>query len=669
MKPNDLPMTAMPVHRQVMHCDIETYSEASLSDAGAYRYAEDPTTELLLFAYTLDDESIQVIDLTTQGPLPGSIINSLLDPLILKLAHNASFERVVLSHYLMRLGRINSYLPPEDWGCTMNMANHLALAPSLEKLGEVVKLPEGLKKDAAGKRLIGRFCQPCRPTKANGMQTRNTALTHPEDWQNFAKYNQQDVLAEVAVYKRMSPFPLSAKEHRIAALDARINDRGLMLDSDLYQAAIELGDLRQEQVHDEIVKMTGISNPKSHVQLKEWFEVVEGRPVESLEKKEVPRLLKEFKTDIAKQVLNLRSELAKSSLKKYERMAACVMADHRTRGTFQYLGANRTGRWAGRGIQPHNFPRNNIDQLDFARQLVKEKAASEIEFYFGSVTEVLSQVLRTAIVAPDRFVIADLSAIESRVISWLASETWREEIFRGDGKIYEATAERMFSLPKGSVDKSSPYRSHGKTAELSLAYGGGINALIKYFEQQGIDHGLSDDELDAIVSNWRKANPKIVSFWHDLQRAAKSAIESRATTKVGPYLEVSVRSGMLLIRLPSGRYLHYAKPRLGMDERGRQNIYFQGVKDRTWQNIKTWGGTLAENVVQAVARDVLSEGLLRADASGLKIVGHVHDEIIVESDSDNDLKILESAMADPIDWAPGLPLAVEGFCAPYYMKA
>jgi DNA polymerase len=665
MKPNDLPMTAMPVHRQVMHCDIETYSEASLSDAGAYRYAEDPTTELLLFAYTLDDESIQVIDLT-QGSLPESIIDLLLDPLTLKLAHNASFERVVLSHYLMRLGRINNYLPPEDWGCTMNMANHLALAPSLEKLGEVVKLPEGLKKDAAGKRLIGRFCQPCRPTKANGMQTRNTALTHPEDWQNFAKYNQQDVLAEVAVYKRMSPFPLSAKEHRIAALDARINDRGLLLDSDLYRAAIELGDLRREQVHDEIVAMTGVANPNSHVQLKAWFEAVEGRTVESLGKQEVSSLLKEFKTDIAKQVLNLRSELAMSSLKKYEKMAACVMADGRTRGTFQYLGANRTGRWAGRGIQPHNFPRNNFEQLGFARQLVKEKAADEIALYFGSVSDTLSQVLRTAIVAPDLFVIADYSAIESRAVSWLSSETWREEVFRGDGRIYEATSERMFNLPRGSVTKDSPYRNYGKVAELALAYGGGAAAL----EVMGAKAaGLRDEQLDEIKTSWRKANPKIVSLWWDLEKAAKAAIESRATTKVGPYLEVSLRSGMLMIRLPSGRHLHYAKPRLDIDEYGRSVISFQGVEGVNWQSIRTWGGKLTENVVQAVSRDVLAEGLLRADAAGLKIVAHVHDEIIVESDNDNDLKTLESAMADPIDWAPGLPLAVEGFCAPYYMKA
>ena len=665
MKPNDLPMTAMPVQRQVMHCDIETYSEASLSDAGAYRYAEDPTTELLLFAYTLDDKSIQVVDLT-QGPLPELIIDLLLDPHTLKLAHNASFERVVLSHYLMRLGRINRYLPPEDWGCTMHMANHLALAPSLEKLGEVVQLPEDLKKDSAGKRLIGRFCQPCRPTKANGMQTRNTALTHPEDWQNFTTYNQQDVLAEVAVYKRMSPFPLSAKEQRIAALDARINDRGLLLDSDLYRAAIELGDLRREQVHDEIVAMTGVANPNSHIQLKTWFEAVEGRTVESLGKQEVSSLLKEFKTDIAKQVLNLRSELAMSSLKKYEKMAACVMSDGRTRGTFQYLGANRTGRWAGRGIQPHNFPRNNLEQLGFARQLVKEKAADEIALYFGSVSDALSQVLRTAIVAPDLFVIADYSAIESRVVSWLAGETWREEVFRGDGKIYEATAERMFNLPKGSVTKDSPYRNYGKVAELALAYGGGVAAL----EVMGAKAaGLGDDQLEEIKTSWRKANPRVVNLWWDLEKAAKAAIDSRATTKVGPYLEVSLRSGMLMIRLPSGRHLHYAKPRLDIDEYGRSVISFEGVEGAGWQSIRTWGGKLTENVVQAVSRDVLAEGLLRADTAALKVVGHVHDEILVESDNDNDLKTLESAMADPIDWAPGLPLAVEGFCAPYYMKA
>jgi DNA polymerase len=664
MKPNDLPMTAMPVHRQVMHCDVETSSEVLLVH-GAYRYGQDCSTKILLVAIQLNDQPVQVFD-NTAAPLPEWIIDRLLDPFTKKLAHNAQFERILFSNYLMRLGRINSYLPPEDWVCTMNMANHLALAPALDKLCEVIQLPDELKKDPAGKRLIAKFCQPCKPTKANGMRTQNSAITDPDDWEKFKVYNRQDVTAEIAVYERMKPFPLSAKEQQIAALDARINDRGLLLDMDLCRAAIELGDSRREFVHDQIVSITSVPNPNSHIQIKEWLERIEGRAIESLDKKAIPDLLKELKTDAAKKVIGLRSELAMSSLKKYEKMVACVMSDGRTRGTFQYLGANRTGRWAGRGIQPHNFPRNNLDELDFARRLVKEKAADDIQIFFGSISEVLIQVLRTAIVAPDLFVISDYSAIESRVVSWLAGESWREEVFRGDGKIYEATAERMFNLPKGSVTKDSPYRNYGKVAELALAYGGGASAL----EVMGAKAaGLRDNQLEEIKTSWRKANPKIVNLWWDLEKAAKAAIESRATTKVGPYLEVSLRSGMLMIRLPSGRHLHYARPRLDIDEYGRSVISFQGVEGANWQSIRTWGGKLTENVVQAVSRDVLAEGLLRADAAGLKIVGHVHDEIIVESDSDNDLKILESAMADPIDWAPGLPLAVEGFCAPYYMKA
>ncbi|RYC97889.1 DNA polymerase [Facklamia hominis] len=650
----------------VLNIDIETYSEADLPKVGVYRYADDPSFDILLFSYALDGGEVTCIDLT-KDKLPQNLVKALLDPKVTKKAYNAQFERVCLSHYLFNEGFIDHFdwLDPSQWQCTMIHALSLGLPGSLGRCASYLKVME--QKDQAGTQLINYFSKPCKKTKKNGGRTRNLPEHDPEKWADYVKYNIQDVKTEMAIAKRLEALAVPDFEWEMWHLDQQINDRGVELDMALAESAVEVMEKRSHKNLRRMQDLTGLRNPNSVAQLTDWLEA-EGYPYDNLRKGNVEKALEEGKlSPKVKEVLDLRLANSNTSTKKYIVMEEAVCQDGRIRGLLQFYGASRTGRWAGRLLQVQNLPRNYLKSIGLARQLVKEKEVEAIELIFDELPEVLKQLLRTGIVAEEgrHFVISDYSAIEARVIAWLAGEEWAIQAFRDHGKIYEATANQMFNLG-GIENVTKSYRQRGKVATLALGYQGGVGALKA---MGALDMGIPEEDLQPLVDSWRKANPNIVNFWYDVDKKAKATVVDGLSRRTASgRIRFSKEKGFLRIQLPSGRYISYPRPKLA-DGRFGQVIEFEGQGLRVGiEKIETYGGKLVENIVQATARDILAEGIKRIEKKGYPIVFHVHDEVVVEAPLDVHTEELNQLLATNPTWAEGLPLGAAGFETEYYMK-
>ncbi len=659
----------------VLSIDIETYSDIDLKKSGVYRYAEAENFDVLLFGYAFDDEPIKVIDLASGEKLPADVETALFDETVIKTAFNANFERVCLSKLFWRR------LPPEQWQCTQVLALTLGLPQSLEEVGRVLCLAEDKQKSRAGASLIRFFSVPQkrRKTENEGSlfsenpkhQYRNMPQDHPEKWAEFKAYCAQDVEAERAIRQRLLKLSsISEFERRLWYLDQKINDYGVMVDQTLVKHAIRCDRKYQKQLENEAFELTKLDNPKSVNQLKAWLFETEGMEVESLNKDTVPNLLKQTDNTKVQRVLEIRQELAKTSVKKYEAMARSVCCDSRIRGLYQFYGANRSGRWAGRQVQVQNLPQNKLKDLDLARRLLRSGNYEALELLFDSVPDVLSQLIRTTIIAgkDKRFIVADFSAIEARIIAWLAEEEWRMEVFRTHGKIYEASASKMFKVPIEEITKDNPLRQKGKIAELALGYGGSVGALIN---MGALKMGLVEDELPGLVKTWRAANPKITSLWWEVEEAAMTAIQDgRETSLRYNRLIFSCQSGFLFITLPSGRRMAYVRPRVEKDPRyDKPIITYEGYEQGKWSRIQTYGPKLVENIVQGIARDCLAYAMTRLDAAGYRIVMHVHDEVVLEvPNGQGSLDEVCFIMGQALPWAPGLPLPADGYETYYYRK-
>lgn len=659
------------MHMRTMGVDIETYSSANIKESGVYAYAAAPDFEILLIGYQMDGGPVQVIDLMDPLYDPedfSEFWDALVDPGVVKTAYNANFERTCFAVWT------GKPMPPEQWRCTAVHAATLGLPGNLAGAGAALGLPQDKQKDAAGKRLIDYFCKPCRPTKANGGRTRNLPEHAPEKWEQFVEYNRQDVVAEAAIKARLAVYKIPAAEQQLWNLDQRMNDNGVLLDMDLADKIIRYDEIYRKRLMEEAGELTGLENPNSLNQLKDWFLSTYQMEIKSITKDTIPQIKEELEklpgTEPAIRMLRIRQELGKTSVKKYQAMSQAVCPDGRLRGVLQFYGANRTGRWAGRIVQVHNLPQNKIPDLDLARQLVKDEDFETLELLFEGVPFVFSQLIRTTFVPSPgcRFVVSDFSAIEARVTAWLADEQWRLDVFNGHGKIYEASAAQMFHVPIESVKKGSKLRQQGKVAELALGYGGGFGAM-KKMDKAGT---IPDDEIPMIISNWRKASPRICKFWYNVEGAAKTAMEERRTVKLKHGITFSYINHILFIGLPSGRKLAYYNARIEEGKKGKPVITYEGVDQETkaWGRNDTWGGKLVENIVQAVARDCLAETIKRVGSAGYQIVMHVHDEIIVDVPKvdTSALKTITDIMAQPISWAPGLPLRGDGYETDYYRK-
>ena len=643
----------------LMGIDVETYSSAPLPKCGVYRYCDAPDFEILLFSYAFDDEPVQTIDLASGETLPKEAISALEDPDIIKVAYNAQFERVCLSRYL------GHWLDPHQWRCTMVMAAYLTLPGRLADAAVALGTTE--KKMEEGKDLIRYFSVPCKPTKTNGGRTRNLPADAPEKWAVYRQYNAQDVEVERAIRKALEKYPLPEQEWELYALDQQINDRGVRVDKKFVKKAIAVDAVFAQAAYQRAKELTGLENPGSVNQLKAWL-ADQDMPMESLAKKIVQE--KAAQTDgIVAELLNLRLELSKTSVKKYEAMARCVCRDGRVHGLLQFYGANRTGRWAGRLVQAQNLPQNHLPDLELARDIVKIGDEELLDTLFASVPGTLSELIRTAFIPKDgcRFLVADFSAIEARVLAWLASEEWVLEEFRGKGKIYEATASRMFHIPKESIVKGNPnyeYRQKGKQATLSCGYGGGVGAL------KAMGAKMPEDEMQPLVDAWRAANPNIVAFWSALDRAARTVIRKKTSARIGKVI-LYWQDDKMLMRLPSDRNLCYQSPHFTENRFGSDAIGYYAPNAAGQMVVQeTFGGKLAENATQAIARDILAHALLTLEKNGYPVVFHVHDEAVVEMP--NGQGSLEEAcrlMAIAPNWAEDLPLRADGYECAYYQKS
>lgn len=655
-----------------LNVDIETYSSVDIKTAGAYAYAEAPDFQVLLIGYRFDNQDVKVIDLTDPLVDPykdfPEFWEGLLNPDILKTAYNANFERTCLSAWLKKP------MPPQQWQCTAVLAATLGLPATLGQVGTALGLPEDKQKDKIGKSLIDYFCKPCKATKTNGGRTRNLPADAPEKWEQFIEYNRQDVIAESTIREKLIIYPVLEQEQRLWELDQQMNDHGVRLDMDLVQKIIRYDGIYGERLKQEAQELTGLGNPNSLTQLKEWLNSNYGLHVTSITKDTIPQIMeeleeKEFDISPAVRMLKIRQELGKTSTKKYQAMVNAVCRDSRLRGILQFYGANRTGRWAGRIVQVHNLPQNKIPDLDLARQLVKEEDFEMLELLFQGTPFVFSQLIRTAFIPSEgcRFVVSDFSAIEARVIAWLADEEWRLEVFRTHGKIYEASASQMFHVPIENIKKGSKLRQQGKIAELALGYGGAFGA-IKAMDKEG---SIPEDEIPMLVSNWRAASPHICRFWRNAEAAAKTAIQEHRTVKLKHGVAFSYINGILFVTLPSGRKLAYYDAKIEEGKKG-DCITYAGVEQETkhWGRLETWGGKLVENIVQATARDCLAVTMKRVSAVGYQIVMHVHDEIIVEAPQEDigALKKITDVMGESIPWAPELPLRGDGYETDFYKK-
>ena len=636
--------------------DLETYSSVDLGKSGVYKYAESEDFEILLFAYSIDDEEVKVIDLASGEIIPKEILSALSDESIEKWAFNANFERVCLSRFL------GKSLKPQGWYCTMIWSAYLGLPLSLEKVGEVLRLDK--QKMNEGKALIRYFSIPCKPTKTNGMRTRNLPHHDLEKWSTFKEYNQRDVETEMAIKKKLSAFPMPQSEWENYWVDQNINDRGILIDEVLVDSAIKLDEILREENMDRSIELTGLENPNSPLQLKEWLNK-KGLEIDSLAKKDVEAALKNAEGDI-KKVLKLRQELSKSSVRKYDAMKNVKGKDNRARGLIQFYGANRTGRYSGRLIQVQNLRRNNLKDLDLARSLVKHKDYETMEILYESPSDILSQLIRTAFIPKEgtRFIISDFSAIEARVLAWLAGEQWVLDAFENGEDIYCRTASRMFGVPVEKHGVNGHLRQKGKIATLACGYQGALGALKA---MGGIEMGLSEDELQSIVDSWRDANPNIVSLWWDIDSVVKRVVKTRTKEKYKS-LVISYEKGILFIQLPSKRRLAYPKAKIGMNRFGGESIVYEGiVVGNKWDKIESYGGKFVENIVQAIARDILAEAMMRLEKKGFNIVMHIHDEVVIESDSSS-IEEVNQIMSVVPEWADGLILDADGFESEFYKK-
>lgn len=662
-----------------MHIDLETYSSVDLAECGVYKYAESEDFEILLFGYAFDDDEVNVLEHLTPETMENiGIFKALMDPRITKVAHNAAFERTCLSVYFKRLPQSIQqqyqnpedepldFLPPEQWKDTMIMAAELGYPNSLAQLGDALGLPEDKKKMATGKRLIQYFCKPCKPTISNHGRTRNTAKDAPDKWATFVDYNRQDVVTERFIFDELNSIcPVLDQEWQNWHVDQRINDRGIGIDADLVGKILHEHEVLTAQLQKEAQDLTQLANPNSLAQLKSWIERQEGHSIESLNKTAVTELLKQDITPETRRALEIRQELGKTSVKKYDSFNRSAGKDNRVRGCFQFYGG-RTGRFAGRLIQPQNFPRNTFDDFDGARALVKEEEWTVVRLLYGSLNDVFSTLIRTAIVPKEgyTFVVADYSAIEARVTAWLTRETWRQEAFKEGKDIYCASASQMFGVPVVKHGQNGHLRQKGKIAELALGYGGGVNALKA---MGGEAMGLTEEEMTDIVQKWRKASPHIKAFWSKLDEAVRYAIQG-IPVKMDRNMAVYKNGDVLFIRLPNGRSIAYVKPVIINNE-----ISYMGLNQTTrqWTRITTWGGKLTENVVQSIARDCLCDTLATLEAENFRPVMHVHDEVICEvpkNEADTRLARLTEIMGTPPAWAPDIVLTADGFQSDYYKK-
>jgi len=657
--------------------DIESFSSVELTKSGVYRYAESSDFEILLFGYSVDDGEVKVVDFTAGETLPSEILNALTDDNIQKWAFNANFERVCLSRYLSDMdvpldpfadnhpsaaihGKVK-YLNPKSWRCSMVWSAYMGLPLSLEGAGTVLGLEK--QKLTEGKELVRYFCKPCGATAANGQRVRNLPKHAPDKWAVFKNYNRRDVETEMAIQARLAKFPVPDVVWDEYVLDQEINDRGVELDMELVRNAIATDARSRVELTRLMKEITELDNPNSVAQMKDWL-AGQGLETDTLGKKAVAELLKTAPESLFK-ALSLRQQLAKSSVKKYQAMEKAVCSDGRAHGMFQFYGANRTGRWAGRLIQMQNLPQNHLPDLEQARALVCDSDFAALELLYDSVPEVLSQLIRTAFVPKSghKFIVADFNAIEARVIAWLAGERWRNEVFASHGKIYEASASQMFHVPIEEITKGSPLRQKGKIAELALGYGGSVGALKA---MGALEMGLSEDELQPLVTAWRASNPNIARLWWDVDRAAKRAVRDRTATKTHG-IRFVCQSGMLFITLPSGRRLCYVKPRIGVNQFGSDCVTYEGVgATKRWERLESYGPKFVENIVQAISRDILAFAM-RAQRH-CSIVMHVHDEMVIEADNRMSVEVLCEQMSRTPPWAEGLLLRAEGYDCPFYKK-
>lgn len=656
--------------------DLETYSDVNLKKAGLYRYVQSPAFEILLFAYSFDGAPTQVIDMAQGEEIPMEVIHALTDPQCLKHAYNAAFEWYCLSKYM------GAQLPPAQWRDTMLHGLYAGYTAGLDATGRALGIPEDKQKLTTGKALIRYFCVPCKPTKANGGRTRNYPHHDPEKWELFKTYNGQDVVAEMEIERRLSVFPVPDFVQKQWETDLLINARGVAVDMDFCEGALELGETIRAQLTDEAVQLSGLQNPNSVKQLARWLSAETGDDITTLRKETIKELLGRDNADHVQRMLEIRQELGKTSTKKYDAIEAAVCDDGRVRGLLQFYGANRTGRWAGRLVQVQNLPRTYTEPLEFARELVKGRKLDALRTVYGSPNDTLSQLIRTAFVAaPGNILIdADFSAIEARVISWLADEEWRLEVFRTHGKIYEASASQMFGVPLERIKKGNPeysLRQRGKVAELALGYQGGVPAM-RQMDTGKLLADLPDEEIKDIVDKWRNTNPKIRNLWYSFNDAAIRVIQNGGSLRVrcctfARECDCIRGTTCMTISLPSGRKLYYVEPYVGENRWGGPSITYMGVNDKNkWGRIETYGGKLVENVVQAIARDCLAQAIEHLEAAGLPVVFHIHDEVVIDTaafdTNDAMLDKVVKIMSTPIPWAEGLPLGADGWVGAFFKK-
>lgn len=656
--------------------DLETYSDVNLKKAGLYRYVQSPAFEILLFAYSFDGAPTQVIDMAQGEKIPLEVIHALTDPQCLKHAYNAAFEWYCLSKYM------GAQLPPSQWRDTMLHGLYAGYTAGLDATGRALGIPEDKQKLVTGKALIRYFCVPCKATKANGGRTRNYPHHDPEKWELFKTYNGQDVVAEMEIERRLSVFPVPDFVQKQWETDLLINARGVAVDMDFCEGALELGETIRTQLTDEAVQLSGLQNPNSVKQLARWLSAETGDDITTLRKETIKELLGRDNADHVQRMLEIRQELGKTSTKKYDAIEAAVCDDGRVRGLLQFYGANRTGRWAGRLVQVQNLPRTYTEPLEFARELVKGRKLDALRTVYGSPNDTLSQLIRTAFVAaPGNVLIdADFSAIEARVISWLADEEWRLEVFRTHGKIYEASASQMFGVPLERIKKGNPeysLRQRGKVAELALGYQGGVPAM-RQMDTGKLLADLPDEEIKDIVDKWRNTNPKIRNLWYSFNDAAIRVIQNGGSLRVrcctfARECDCIRGTTCMTILLPSGRKLYYVEPAVGENRWGGPSITYMGVNDKNkWGRIETYGGKLVENVVQAIARDCLAQAIGHLEAAGLPVVFHIHDEVVIDTaafdTNDAMLDKVVKIMSAPIPWAEGLPLGADGWVGAFFKK-
>lgn len=642
----------------ILSIDIETYSDVDLSKCGVYAYSDSPNFEILLFAYAFDEEPTQIVDFACGEQLPARVLAALEDPVIIKAAFNAQFERTCISRYLDRK------LSPEGWQCTAVQSAMLALPLSLDSVGEVLNIQR--KKLKEGADLVRFFSMPCKPTKANGSRTRNRPEDAPEKWERFKTYCIRDVDAEREIRQKLWKFPIPESEMELYRMDQEINDRGILVDQQLVENAVLCDNQYRQMVMARAYELTGLSNPNSPAQIKGWL-AEHGVEAEKLDRKTVKGLISETDGEVL-EVLKLRLLMAKTSVKKYEAIERSVCSDGRVHGLLQFYGANRTGRWAGRLVQVQNLPQNHIPDLELARSLVKEQRFEDLDLFYASTPEVLSELIRTAFVPKPgrRFIVADFSAIEARVLAWFAGEQWRLDTFAEGGDIYCASASKMFGVPVVKNGVNGHLRQKGKIAELALGYGGAVGALTS---MGALDMGLQEEELQPLVSQWRNSNPHITKFWWEVDAAAVKAVKERTEVVLGK-LCFTYRSGILFVTLPSGRKLSYIKPRMTQNRFGRESLSYEGVgESKKWMRIETYGPKLVENIVQATARDLLAQAMLRLRNRGFDIVMHIHDEAVLEvPEGVSGVEEICRIMSEQPDWAAGLPLRADGYECAFYKK-